>query len=123
MNCFDCKIPCEYSNPFGFCQLTICAKKGVELPNGAFEKGYQPADAMKALDEKIKKVSEKGTWDGVDVDKYMAELRGRDTELQQAASNLVDAVEKYVEPKPGDTYCSRNEVLMAKNKLKKLISE
>lgn len=47
-----------------------------ELPHGPFEKGYQPADAMKALDEKIKKVSERGTWDGVNVDKYLNEIRG-----------------------------------------------
>ena len=73
MNCFDCNIPCEYSNPLGYCMLTYCAKK-------KFEEGAEPADAMKALDEKIKKVSERGTWDGVDVDKYIAALRGRDTE-------------------------------------------
>ena len=88
MNCFDCKIPCEYSNPLGYCY-----KEQSGLPHGSFEKGYQPADAMKALDEKIKRVSEKGTWDGVDVDKYIAELRGRDTELQQVAKALVDAVQ------------------------------
>lgn len=29
------------------------------------------------LDEKIKLVKERGTWDGVDVDKYIDELRGR----------------------------------------------
>lgn len=33
-------------------------------------------DAMKELDEKIKKVSEAGTWDGIDVDEYLNEIRG-----------------------------------------------
>ncbi len=116
MNCFDCNIPCEYSNPLGYCMLTYCAKKEVELPNGPWDNGYQPADAMKALDEKIKKVSERGTWDGVDVDKYMAELRGRDTELQQAASNLVDAVDRYTMGR-----CLRSELLIKNNELKKLL--
>lgn len=68
-----------------------------ELGNTPADKDYQPADAMKALDEKIKKVSERGTWDGVDVDKYVAELRGRDTELQQASKALADAVDDAVD--------------------------
>lgn len=88
----------------------------VELPHDPFEKGYKPADAMKALDEKIKRVSEMGTWDGVDVDKYIAELRGRDTELLQAASNLVDAVDRYTMGK-----CLRSELLIKNNELKKLL--
>ena len=33
-------------------------------------------DAMKELEEKIKKVSEAGTWDGIDVDEYLNEIRG-----------------------------------------------
>ena len=33
-------------------------------------------DAMKKLEEKIKKVSEAGTWDGIDVDEYLNEIRG-----------------------------------------------
>ena len=51
MNCFDCKIPCEYSNPFGFCQLTICAKKEVGLPNGPWDKGYQPSGIQDPIKE------------------------------------------------------------------------
>ena len=43
--------------------------------------------------------------------------------IKEAALDLVDAVERYVEPKPGDAYCSRNEVLLAKNKLKKLLND
>ena len=115
MNCFDCKIPCEYSNPLGYCY-----KEQGGLPHGPFEKGYQPADAMKALDEKIKKVSERGTWDGVDVDKYMAELRGYHsvdpTVLKLKAKALVDAVERYTMGK-----CLRSELLNTNNDLKKLL--
>lgn len=93
-----------------------------DLRHGPFEKDYQTADAMKALDEKIKKVSERGTWDGVDVDKYIAELRGRDTELQKAASDLVDAVERYTKPEKGQ-FCHRSELINVKNKLKELLKD
>jgi len=33
-------------------------------------------DAMKELNEKIKKVSEAGTWDGIDVEEYLNKIRG-----------------------------------------------
>lgn len=42
--------------------------------------------------------------------------------IKKAALALVDAVERYVAPKPGDKYCSRTEILNAKDNLKKLIS-
>lgn len=58
MNCFDCKNHCEYSNPLGYCYKE------------------QNEATMKELDEKIKKVSERGTWKGVDVDEYLNEVRG-----------------------------------------------
>ena len=44
------------------------------------EKPMNPNDAMKELDEKIALVKQRGTWDGVDVDKYMDEVRGREPE-------------------------------------------
>lgn len=44
------------------------------------EKPINQDDAMKELDEKIALVKQRGTWDGVDVDKYMDEVRGRDPE-------------------------------------------
>lgn len=44
------------------------------------EKPMNPDDAMKELDEKIALVKQKKTWDGVDVDKYMDEVRGREPE-------------------------------------------
>ncbi len=44
------------------------------------EKPINPDAAMKELDEKIALVKQRGTWDGVDVDKYMDEVRGREPE-------------------------------------------
>lgn len=43
MNCFDCKIPCEYSNPLGYCY-----KEQSGLPHGPWEKDYQPSGISKA---------------------------------------------------------------------------
>ena len=48
------------------------------------EKPMNPGDAMKELDEKIALVKQRGTWDGVDVDKYMDEVRGREPEKPEA---------------------------------------
>lgn len=39
-----------------------------------------------------------------------------------AAKNLVDAVERYIEPKPGQEFVHRSEILAKKNELKKLIN-
>ena len=42
--------------------------------------------AMKELDEKIKLTKEHGSWEGVDVDKFMDEVRGRESyDLEEAA--------------------------------------
>ena len=41
-------------------------------------------------------------------------------EILKLAKELVEAVEKYVEPKPG-TYMHRTTLLTIKNKLKKLL--
>lgn len=75
MNCFDCKIPCEYSNPLGYCY-----KEQSELPQES-----NPTDGIK-----------------------------------RAASDLVDAVERYVNPKRGQ-FCHRSELLIIKDKLKGLL--
>lgn len=42
-------------------------------------------------------------------------------EIKEAAAALVEAVEQYVEPKPGTPYMHRNKLLGIKNKLKKLL--
>lgn len=87
MALYECNIPCEYKNPLGYCMLTYCAKKEVELPNGSWDKDYKPTDATK------------------EQDKYMGKMRnallsswaGRDTELQQASKALGDAVDGVVD--------------------------
>lgn len=38
-----------------------------------------------------------------------------------AAQDLVDAVERYVEPRPGQEFVHRSEVLLKKNALKELL--
>ena len=49
------------------------------------EKPINPGDAMKELNEKIALAKERGTWEGVDVDSYMDEVRGRVSEdLEEA---------------------------------------
>ena len=42
-------------------------------------------------------------------------------DLKFAARELVSAVEKYVEPKPGQPYMHRMRLLNINNKLKKLL--
>lgn len=41
--------------------------------------------------------------------------------ITSAAKDLVDAVERYVEPKPGQEFVHRSEILLKKNALKKLL--
>lgn len=41
-------------------------------------------------------------------------------ELITKAGNLVEAIERYVEPKKGE-HCTRNELLIVKNQLKDLL--
>ena len=128
MRCAECGLyECCWRNPLGGCLNGEKIDTSVEIVttpntgNGPWNKGYQPADAMKALDEKIKRASERGTWDGVDVDEYMAELRGYDSidpiVLKLKAKALVDAVERYTMGK-----CLRSELLIKNNELKNLLS-
>ena len=62
------------------------------------EKPMNPEDAMKELDEKISLVKQRGTWDGVDVDKYMDEVRGREPE--KPSEVLEEEYKNYVEDDP-----------------------
>lgn len=61
------------------------------------EKPMNPDDAMKELDEKIALVKQRGTWDGVDVDKYMDEVRGREPE-KPVPADLEEAARLYAIP-------------------------
>jgi hypothetical protein len=41
--------------------------------------------------------------------------------ITSAAKDLVDAVERYVEPKPGQEFVHRSEILLKKNALKAIL--
>ena len=56
-----------------------------------------------------------------EMEEYLYEIRGRDVELLHAAQDLVDTVERYVEPKPGQEFVHRSEILLKKNALKELL--
>ena len=65
-------------------------------------------DSIKELEEKIKKVSEAGTWDGIDVDKYLSEIRGGLTwqdirRIVKIADDLLD------DPKARVSFQNHNE--------------
>lgn len=80
----------------------------------------EPSEEDKQADERAKTMNAvthlcaKGwtciTPDGIDV---MA--------LKSVAQDLVDAVERYVEPKPGQEFVHRSEILLKKNALKELL--
>lgn len=85
------------------------------LGNGPWDKGYKPTDAMKAPEE--------GYWlRALSDEALMKELEIRQHPLLRAASDLVDAVERYVNPQMGQ-FCHRSELLIIKNKLKKLLTD
>lgn len=115
MRCADCRLyKCAMRSPYGECVFEGAML--AEQPKIITTPNTNPGTAMKLLEEKIKLVSEKGTFDGIDVDEYLAEIRGHDTKLYQAASDLVDAVERYMRQE-----CLRSELAMKKKTLKKLI--
>ena len=69
------------SNTSSFVEGSIDALDGLLSFLSGLEKSEKPTcpeEAMKELDKKIALVKQRGTWDGVDVDKYMDELRGRE---------------------------------------------
>ena len=55
-----------------------------------------PDDAMKKLDEKIALVKERGTWKGVDVDKFMDEVRGREPVCDELEKELDEFLKDHV---------------------------
>lgn len=68
-------------------------------------------------------VPDDGRWlDKSDMTYYNAdELVFDDSNLLKAASALVDAVDRYINPQKGQ-FCHRSELLNVKDRLKKLIS-
>lgn len=55
-----------------------------------------PDDAMKELDEKIALVKERGTWKGVDVDKFIDEVRGREPVCEELEKELDEFLKDHV---------------------------
>lgn len=101
MRCGSCPTTfCQYRKTDGECVVNDCA------------------DAMESLEEKIKKATK--AWEGVDVERYLDEVRGVDVDLIDAALALVEAVERYVCPKKGQ-FCHRTELLNKVRKLKELL--
>ncbi len=86
--------------------VTLEAKSAIRtMANGLLsflsdlEKSAKPTsseEAMKELDEKIALVKQRGTWDGVDVDKYMDELRGREKSEKPIQEDLEKEIEKFL---------------------------
>ena len=83
----------------GYCYEPHGGKSSWINENGVYKcTGFDPlsdelvdADAaMKELDEKIKLTKEHGSWKGVDVDEFMDEVRGRDTD------GLEEEIQKYM---------------------------
>lgn len=109
----------------GICPVTFCQYRRTDGDcYVSWDKGYEPADSTKEQylnDEQVKMMeaivflTTHGwtciTPDGIDV-----------VALKTAAQDLVDAVERYVEPKPGQEFVHRSEILLKKNALKELIN-
>lgn len=100
INCFTCKygykderlgIPlCHH--PKRFSEDCVNFNMHEEKETEESEKPINLDDAMKELDEKIALVKQRGTWKGVDVDKYMDDVRGREPEKPM---NLEEEVKRY----------------------------
>lgn len=105
MRCADCILECVGRSPLGGC------------PNG--ERSSQPAGS-ETREEIAERIAEAVAY--LKSHGWVSVESSPDLEIKNAASALVDAVERYVAPKPGDKYCSRTEILNAKENLKKLIS-
>jgi hypothetical protein len=103
MNCFNCTTPCELSNPFGFC----IKDETFEGLADVVRKNSEPPVSREKF-ERRKKV-------------WRAHEKAVLEPFLSAAQDLVDAVERYVEPKPGQEFVHRSEILLKKNALKKLL--
>jgi hypothetical protein len=81
-----------------FTDHNVCNRydvSAVEFDTIESEKPMNPEDAMKELNEKIALIKQRGTWDGVDVDKYMDEVRGREPEKPMSQEGLIEEVKRY----------------------------
>lgn len=127
MRCADCGLyECALRTPLGGCIagekvehqqiITTPDTRPYDLGHGPFEKDYQPADAMKALDDERAKIAESIVYLTTHGWTCIAPQGIDAIALQKAASNLVDAVDRYTMGK-----CLRSELLIKNNELKKLL--
>ena len=120
MNCFECRLPCELSNPLGYClqekEYDEEAVKNIEkATHEVITKQVKPIveDALRD-----KRVREDCSTCSANCPLYDGCYVGN---IHKSATNLVDAVERYVEPKPGQEFVHRSEILLKKNALKELL--
>jgi hypothetical protein len=122
MRCAECGLyECCMRTPLGGCPNGEKAEPmEIATTTNTTVAAFVNVDAaMKSLKEKIKKATH--TWQEVDVERYLAEVRGVNVDLIDAAQDLVDAVERYVEPKPGQEFVHWSEILLKKNALKAIL--
>lgn len=111
MRCADCGLyECILRSPMGGCPngeaveqtviITAPDSKPYNLGNGPWDKGYEPAAVPEERNVKIAKA-----WQDL-------------FDFADAASDLVDAVERYMRQE-----CLRSELAMKKEKLKALIHD
>lgn len=105
-------LPCTPCDPVG-CVAIIPATKLKTLSNGPWDKDYEPADIVRKNAEPPVSREEferrKKVWKAHE--KIVLEP------FLEAASDLVDAVEKYTRQE-----CLRSELMIKKDKLKELIN-
>lgn len=123
MRCAECGLyECCMRTPLGGCPygekvdpaeiITTTNTGPVSLPNGPWDKGYEPADIVRKNAEPPVSREEferrKKVW--------KAHERIVLEPFLEAAQDLVDAVERYTRQE-----CLRSELMMKKDKLKELV--
>lgn len=83
----------QFGNSLGFIDGLDMVKK-ILSDLEKEENPVNPEVAMKELDEKIALVKQRRTWDGVDVCKYMDEVRGREPE--KPSEGLEEEISRYL---------------------------
>jgi len=84
-----------------------------------YQAGYEQAETDARLD--IAKYKAESWGDGYDEGYKTAKINLGWRSVIDAANTLIDCVERYVEPKPGQDFVHRSEILEKKNELKKLL--
>lgn len=133
MNCFNCTTPCEYDNGLGYClkERASDEKAVKEIVDTVHnEITQQVGEMVKEVTsmENIADVVRKNAEPPVSREKFerrkkvwKAHEKAVLEPFLEAAQGLVDAVERYVEPKSGQEFVHRSEILLKKNALKKLL--